>query len=153
MARSNSKYSVDLKGDSLKWSDNQVNEVAQNLPEYSDFQKRQESVLPDIPTDILEWNYACRPIIKGEVNRLKYLPMVLIVIRDQHPWIQLLWGRQWGKTTLFATILAHAATTNWDYDQTYVNFELEALKTFSDNKFRKDVFSQYPLSAYIEGIS
>ena len=147
------RYSIDLDGSTLQYTDNSVDEFAQNLPEYSDFNKRQESVLPDIPTDILEWNYACRPIIKGEVNRLKFLPMILKVIRDQHPWIQLLWARQWGKTTLFATILAHAASTNWDYDQTYVNFELEALKTFSDNKFRKDVFEHYPLSAYIEGIS
>ena len=79
--------------------------------------------------------------------------MLLAVAEDQHPFIFLFWARQWGKTTHFGSVLAHGASTNNNYDQTYINFELEALKTFSDNKFRKDVFSNYPLSKYIQGIS
>jgi len=117
------------------------------------FEESVDDILPDIPTDRIEWEYACRPKIKGVPNRLKYLPMLLEAVLDKHPWKQYLWGRQWGKTTQFASELAYGASTNHDYDQTYVNFELEAVKTFSDNKFRKDVFSVYPLSEYIEGVS
>ena len=153
MAKKNNTM-IDEHGIALSWNETSLTTLAKNCDIYNSIYPRAESVLlPDIPKDILHWNYTCRPVIKGEPNRLKYLPMVVKVLQDQHPWIQLLWARQWGKTTLFATILGHAASTNWDYDQTYVNFEQEALKTFSDNKFRKDVFSQYPLSEYIEGIS
>jgi len=153
MARKNNSM-IDSNGKAFNWDENAVKLLAKNCDSYTEFFTRStEVLLPDIPKGILEWNYACRPVIKGEPNRLKYLPMIIKVLLDQHPWIQLLWARQWGKTTLFATILGHAASINWDYDQTYVNFELEALKTFSDNKFRKDVFAQYPLSEYIEGIS
>ncbi len=145
---------IDIDGKVIQWDDNALSLLAKKCDSYSEYFSRNEArLLPDVPIPILEWNYACRPVIKGEKNRIKYLPMVVKVLQDQHPWIQLLWARQWGKTTLFATILAHAASTNYDYDQTYVNFELEALKTFSDNKFRKDVFEHYPLSEYIEGIS
>jgi len=96
-------------------------------------QEEIESELPLLPTDRVQWEYYCRPIIKGESNRLKYLPMLLDVVRDQHPFKFLLWGRQWGKTTMIASDLAYAATTNYDYDQTYFNFKLDALRTFSNN--------------------
>ena len=109
--------------------------------------------LPKLEQSFIPWNLQCRPVIKGEPNRLKYLPMILEVAKDVHPFIMLLWARQWGKTTHFASVLAHGASTHNSYDQTYINFELEALKTFSDNKFRKDVFSSWPLSEYIQGIS
>ncbi|KAG2478104.1 MAG: hypothetical protein NPMRTH1_760008 [Nitrosopumilales archaeon] len=79
--------------------------------------------------------------------------MILEVAKDVHPFIMLFWARQWGKTTHFASVLGHGASTHNNYDQTYINFELEALKTFSDNKFRKDVFQSFPLSEYIQGIS
>jgi len=109
--------------------------------------------LPKLEQSFIPWNLQCRPVIKGEPNRLKYLPMILEVAKDVHPFIMLLWARQFGKTTHFASVLGHGASTNNNYDQTYINFELEALKTFSDNKFRKDVFQNYPLSEYIQGIS
>ena len=115
--------------------------------------KALEASLPKLEQDFIPWSLQCRPLIKGIKNRLKYLPMVMEVAQDVHPFIMLLWGRQWGKTTHFASILAHGASTNTNYDQTYINFELEALKTFSDNKFRKDVFQNWPLSEYIQGFS
>jgi len=108
--------------------------------------------LPIIPSDRVEWEYYCRSIIKGKPNRLKYLPMLLDVVQDKHPFKFLLWARQWGKTTMLASDLAHAATTNYDYDQTYFNFKLDALRTFSNNKFRQDVFGKFPLSKYIKSI-
>ena len=112
-----------------------------------------EDDLPDIERNFIAWNYQCRPFIKGEPNRLKHLPMMLSISKDLHPFIMLLLARQWGKTTHFASVLAHGASTNNNYDQTYINFEQESLKTFSDNKFRKDVFAEHPLSEYIQGFS
>lgn len=109
--------------------------------------------LPPVEKSIIPWMLQCRPVIKGEPNRIKFLPMLRDVAEDLHPFIMLLWARQWGKTTHFASVLAHAASTNKSYDQTYVNFELESLKTFSENKFRKDVFATFPLSEYIQGFS
>ena len=116
-------------------------------------QRQIEDELPLLPTDRIQWEYHCRPLIKGEPNRLKYLPMLLDVVQDQHPFKFLLWGRQWGKTTIIASDLAYAATTNYDYDQTYFNFKLDALRTFSNNKFRQDVFGTEPLSKYIKSIA
>lgn len=75
------------------------------------------------------------------------------IAKDTYSFIMLLLARQWGKTTLFASTLAFNASTHESFDQTYINFELESLKTFSDNKFRKDVFRYYPLSEYILGLS
>jgi len=115
--------------------------------------KAPQEGLPRLEKGFIPWSLQCRPVIKGEPNRLKYIPMILEVAKDLHPFIFLFWARQWGKTTHFASVLAHGASTNNNYDQTYINFELEALKTFSDNKFRKDVFSVFPLSEYIQGIS
>ena len=115
-------------------------------------QEEIENDLPLLPTDRIQWEYHCRPLIKGEPNRLKYLPMLIDVIEDKHPFKFLLWGRQWGKTTMIASDLAYAATTNYDYDQTYFNFKLDALRTFSNNKFRQDVFGTEPLSKYLKSI-
>ena len=115
--------------------------------------KAPKSGLPKLEKSFVPWSLQCRPIIKGEPNRLKYLPMMMEISEDLYSFIMLLLARQWGKTTHFASILAHGASTNNSYDQTYINFELEALKTFSDNKFRKDVFATWPLSEYIQGIS
>ena len=126
---------IDEHGKAFRWDENSLKLLAKNCDGFGDYFSRVEEVLlPDIPSEIVAWNYVCRPYIKGEPNRLKYLPMILKVMKDEHPWIQLLWARQWGKTTLFSTILAFAASTNYDYDKTYVNFELEALKKFSYNK-------------------
>ena len=112
-----------------------------------------EKGLPEIPKDRIEWELYCRSIIKGEPNRIKYLPMIMEVAQDAHPFIFLFWARQWGKTTLFGSTLAFNASTHESFDQTYINFELESLKTFSDNKFRKDIFRYYPLSEYMLGFS
>lgn len=114
--------------------------------------KELENELPLLPTDRVQWEYYCRPIIKGESNRLKYLPMLVDVVEDRHPFKFLLWGRQWGKTTMIASDLAYYATTNYDYDQTYFNFKLDALRTFSNNKFRQDVFGTGPLAKYLKSI-
>jgi len=114
--------------------------------------KELENELPLLPTDRIQWEYHCRKLIKGEPNRLRYLPMLIDVVQDKHPFKFLLWGRQWGKTTMLASDLAYAATTNYDYDQTYFNFKLDALRTFSNNKFRQDVFGSEPLSKYLKSI-
>jgi len=113
-------------------------------------QRELEEELPQIPKDRIQWEYHCRPLIKGEPNRLRFMPMLQDVVKDKHPFKFLLWGRQWGKTTMIASDLAFAATTNYDYDQTYFNFKLDALRTFSNNKFRQDVFGVSPLSKYIK---
>lgn len=115
-------------------------------------QQELENELPTLPTDRIQWEYYCRPLIKGEPNRLRYLPPFIDVVEDKHPFKFLLWGRQWGKTTMLASDLAYAATTNYDYDQTYFNFKLDALRTFSNNKFRQDVFGTPPLSKYLKSI-
>ena len=115
-------------------------------------QSELEGELPTLPKDRLQWEYYCRKLIKGDPNRLKYLPMLIDVVEDKHPFKFLLWGRQWGKTTMIASDLAYYATTNYDYDQTYFNFKLDALRTFSNNKFRQDVFGVEPLSKYLKSI-
>lgn len=112
-----------------------------------------EEGLPEVPKDRLEWENTCRPIIKGMQNRLKYMPMLKKVIYDHHPFKFFLWGRQWGKTTMLASDLAFTATTNHDYDQTYLNFNEAALSTFTENKFRNDVFGSGVLMNYIYGFS
>ena len=75
------------------------------------------------------------------------------IFLDKHPWQMWILARQWGKTTSVASILGHGASTNRSYDQTYINFEQEALKTFSENKFRKELFATHPLSEYIQGLT
>ena len=121
------------------------------LAYHSDQENKDE--LPQLPKDRIEWEYFCRPYIKGVKNRLRLRPMMLKIVKDQHPFKMLVEGRQWGKTTQIASDLAHAASTNNDYDQTYFNFKLDNLRTFSENKFRQDVFGQPPLSKYVSGVS
>jgi len=111
-----------------------------------------EDELPTIPHDRLQWEYHCRALIKGQPNRLKYLPPLIDVIEDKHPWQFWLWARQWGKTTSLGSVLGHGATTNYDYDQMYLNFKLDPLKTFSNEKFRQDVFGHLPLSKYLKSV-
>jgi len=113
----------------------------------------EDDYIPTLPTNRIEWEYHCRPFIKGTQNRLKLLPMLLSVVNDKHPFRFLLWARQWGKTVMIGSDLAFHATTNYDYDQTYFNFKNDALRTFSENKFRQDVFGTGPLSHYISGVS
>jgi len=125
--------------------------VQKQLAYHSDQENREQ--LPLLPTNRLEWELHCRPYIKGEKNRLPYLPMLREAVLDEHPFKYYLWGRQWGKTTGVASDLAYAASTINDYDQTYVNFKLDNLRTFSENKFRQDVFGKEPLSKYVSGIS
>ncbi len=148
------KQLIDEHGKILQFDDNTLTNLANVCDVFPDFYNRVESIiLPDIPTDRIRWELNCRPFIKGEPNRIEYMPMIKEMLLDPHPYKIEILARQWGKTTGFASELAYRGSTHYDYDQTYVNFELESLKTFSDNKFRKDVFSSYPLSEYIEGIS
>lgn len=79
--------------------------------------------------------------------------MIKIAVLDPHPFKMWLWARQWGKTTAIASDLAYGATTKPHFDQTYFNFKMDALRTFSENKFRQDVFGHEPLSKYVSGIS
>lgn len=127
--------------------------IQQKLAEEYTGKSDHDEKLPPLPTDRVEWELYCRPRIKGEANRIRFLPMIRKVIVDMHPFKMLLWARQWGKTTEFASDLAYDASIHEAFDQTYINFEEEALKTFSENKFRKDVFNSWPLSEYIQGIS
>ncbi len=121
------------------------------LAYHSDQENKDE--LPQLPRDRIEWEYFCRPQIKGKRNRLRLRPMMLKIVKDQHPFKMLDVARQWFKTTYFASELAYAGTINNDHDQTYFNFKLDNLRTFSENKFRQDVFGQEPLSKYVSGVS
>ena len=125
--------------------------IAKQLGYHSD--KQIEDELPTLFTDRMKWELQCRPFIKGEKNRLPFLPMVREAVLDQHPFKHYLWARQWGKTTEIGSDLAFAASIHNDYDQTYFNFKQDNLRTFSENKFRQDVFGQEPLSRYVSGIS
>lgn len=109
--------------------------------------------LPKLPKDRIEWEYFCRPIIKGVKNRIKFRPMIKQAVLDPHPFKMWVWARQWGKTTEIGTDLAYYASTNSNFDQTYFNFKLDTLRTFSENKFRQDIFGHEPLSKYISGVS
>jgi len=113
----------------------------------------EDDYIPILPKDRIEWEYHCRPFIKGTPNRLKFLPMLLDIVNDKYGFQMYLLARQWGKTTMIGTDLAYYATTKYDYDQTYVNFKNDNLRTFSENKFRQDVFGTDPLSHYISGVS
>lgn len=125
--------------------------VKRQLGYHSDKQIAEE--LPLLPTGRLEWELHCRPYIKGEKNRLPYLPMLREAVLDLHPFKHYFWARQWGKTTEIGSDMAHSASIHNDYDQTYVNFKLDNLRTFSENKFRQDVFGKDPLAKYVSGIS
>lgn len=116
-------------------------------------QQELEKELPPLPKDRLEWEYYCRPKIKGFPNRLKYLPMLKAIVQDKHPFRMGVIARQWFKTTMIGSDLAYDATTHYDYDQVYLNFKEPNLKTFSENKFRQDVFGTWPLSKYIKSAS
>lgn len=112
--------------------------------------KEIENELSLLPTDRLEWELFCRPTIKGKLNRIKYFPMLTKIIEDRHPFKLLRLARQWGKTTIVGSELAYTASTNYDYDLTYFNFKIDNLRTFSNSKFRQDIFGQGPLSKYIK---
>lgn len=112
-----------------------------------------EEELPPLPKDRLEWEYYCRPKIKGFPNRLRYLPMLKAIVQDKHPFRMGVIARQWFKTTMIGSDMAYDATTHYDYDQVYVNFKEPNLKTFSENKFRQDAFGTWPLSKYIKSAS
>ena len=79
--------------------------------------------LPLLPKDRMEWEYACRPIIKGVPNRLKNRPMMMKIIKDEHPFKFLLLARQWGKTTGIASNLAYHASTKNNFDQNVFQFQ------------------------------
>ena len=79
--------------------------------------------------------------------------MILEIVKDNHSFQMYLLARQWGKTVMIGNDLAFYATTNYDYDQTYFSFKNDTLRTFSENKFRQDVFGTGPLSHYISGVS
>lgn len=152
--RKKQKQLIDENGKIIQFNENSIDNLVNICDVFPDFFNRDQPILlPDIPGERIAWELAVRPNIKGEPNRINYLPMVREAILDPIAFKMYLWGRQWGKTTAFASDLAFAASTHENYDQTYINFEWEALKTFSNNKFRVDVFEHYPMSEYIEGYS
>lgn len=144
-----------------------IKELANALKKRSETERRREikniaftllpdlenDYLPKIPKDRMEWEMECRPTIKGEPNRLPYLPMMREIVLDNWNFVFWLLARQWGKTTNIGSDLAYDATTNFDYDQMYINFSEPTLKTFVTNKFRQDVFGKGPLSHYVSGVS
>lgn len=144
-----------------------IKELANALKKRSETERRREiknvayTILPDLENDFLpeipkgrmEWEMACRPMIKGEPNRLPYLPMMREMILDDWNFVFWLLARQWGKTTEIGSDLAYGATTHYDYDQVYFNFSDPTLKTFVTNKFRQDVWGTGLLSHYVSGVS
>ena len=113
----------------------------------------EDDYMPTLPKDRIEWEKFCRPSIKGELNRLEYLPMMVGIVRDNHPFQMYLLARQWGKSTMIANDMAYHATTKYDFDQSYFIGKNDLLTTFTESKFRQPVFGEGPLSHYISGLS
>lgn len=109
--------------------------------------------LPLLPKDRLQWEYHCRPIIKGKPNRLKYLPMMHKPITDDSALVMWRWARQWGKTTSNGSELGYNATTKHNFDQMYLAPTQPILETFTENKFRQDVWGKGILSNFISTTS
>ena len=70
---------------------------------------------------------------------------------DEHPFIQILFTRQTGKSTYLASRMAFLTTTRTGFHVNYVTYEDESLSTFSNIKFRQAVWNTTPLRKYVQG--
>lgn len=93
-------------------------------------------ILPDMPESKLEWSLKVRPTIDGRDNIVQYMPMLQRLHEDTWPWIMIKFARQMTKSAYLATSMGHIMTTKSNQKTTFATFEEEALKEFSNNKFR-----------------
>jgi len=99
-------------------------------------QELQKLVLPDVPTSKLEWSLQVRPTIDGRKNIVQYMPMLQRLHEDTWAWIMVKFARQMTKSAYLSTSMGNLMTTIANQKTTYVTYEEESLKEFSNEKFR-----------------
>lgn len=99
-------------------------------------QEIQQITLPDVPQSKLEWSLKIRPTIDGRKNIVQYMPMLQRLHEDDWAWIMIKFARQMTKSAYLSTRMGHLMTTKANQKTTFCTFEDEALKVFSQDKFR-----------------
>ena len=109
------------------------------------------NVTAEFPITFKDWMFEARPIIEGRNNILHFEPFMQRLYEDEHPFIQILFARQTGKSTYLASRMAFLTTTRQGFHANYVTYEDESLSTFSNIKFRQAVWNTTPLRKYVVG--
>jgi len=99
-------------------------------------QEIQKQVLPEVPLSKLEWSLKVRPTIDGRKNIVQFMPMLQRLHEDNWSWIMIKFARQMTKSAYLATGMGHLMTTKANQKTTFCTFEDEALRVFSQDKFR-----------------
>jgi len=114
-------------------------------------QASQQVELPNVPTSRLEWSLKVRPTIDGIKNIVAFMPMLQRLHEDDWGWIMIKFARQMTKSAYLATCMAHVMTTKPNQKTTFCTFEDEALKAFSQDKFRS-LWSESEIARlYVDG--
>jgi len=104
-----------------------------------------------LPVTFKEWMLKARPTVEGRDNILSYEPFMQRLYEDEHPFIQILFARQTGKSTYLASRMGFLTTTRPGFHANYVTYEDESLSTFSNIKFRQALWNTLPLRNYVQG--
>jgi len=99
-------------------------------------QKLQQITLPNVPINRLEWSLKVRPTIDGIPNIVQFMPMLQRLHEDNWSWIMIKFARQMTKSAYLSTRMGHLMTTKPNQKTTFCTFEDEALRVFSQDKFR-----------------
>jgi hypothetical protein len=109
-------------------------------------------LLPILPLDITQWIQTARPIVEGKQRLFTPFPFWNDIYADTCNRIFVLASRQSHKSTWFADILAHKATTLPKSVQIYVTHDDESRSGFSNQKFRIGTLEQNPLlKSFVKG--
>ena len=135
---------LDDDGSVIQFDKNTVNKVTSQLFSKEELEER-------LPIHFKEWMLQARPFIEGRSNILHYEPFMQRLYEDEHPFIQILFARQTGKSTYLASRMAFLTTTRPGFHANYVTYEDESLSTFSNIKFRQALWNTAPLRKYVQG--
>lgn len=112
----------------------------------------QQSVLPKVPDNRLDWTLKVRPTVDGKPNIVKFLPMLQQLHEDDWYWIMILFARQMTKSAYFATDMAYSMTKQPNQRVVYCTFEDEALSVFSNEKWREALWAESEIARkYVVG--
>ena len=101
-----------------------------------------ESALPELPRDILEWIKEARPMVDGYHRHVEFLPLWEQIYNDNHWNTMILAGRQVFKSTYCTDILAHEVTTKSNTQAVYLVDDETRLHAFSQQRFRVGTLEQ-----------
>ena len=105
------------------------------------------SVLPQLPSNCMDWIHTARPIVEGKERSFLAFPYWKEIYKDNYSFKMIVGGRQIFKSTYITDQLAFEATSMPNVQVSYITFSQQSQTSFSRQKLQVGTFGQNPVLA------